>query len=88
MEYSLLSEINKKNLTAYLSNRGIKKYFWPDFFPAQSTPFLDYETLVGSEGKPVMADVVAYNSSAPIKRRPIVTTIKGDIPAIRISRPM
>jgi len=88
MEYSLLSEINKKNLTAYLSNRGIKQYFWPDFFPPQITPFLDYETLVGSEGKPVMADVVAYNSSAPIKRRPIVTTLKGDIPAIRISRPM
>ncbi len=86
MEYSLLSEINKKNLTTYFSNRGIKKYYWPDFFPSQDTPFLTFETLIGSEGKPVMADVVAYNSKAPIKRRPIVSTLKGDIPPIRISR--
>ena len=49
MEYSLLKEIDKKSLQAYLIARVFEKLFWPTFFPLKSTPFLTYETLIGSK---------------------------------------
>lgn len=88
MEFSLLHEMNKKTLSVYLSNQVEKKYFWHDFFPARQTPYLKYETLIGSYGNPVMADVVAENVPAPIKRRPVTKKLAGDIPPIKTSRPM
>ena len=88
MEYSLLKEINKKTLTAYLVARVYEKLFWPTFFPLKGTPFLNYETLVGSKGNRVAADVVAYDVSAPLKTRKTVTKLSGEIPSIRMKKKM
>lgn len=89
MEYSLLSkELNKKNLQAYLIARAYEKLYWPTFFPLKSTPFLNYETLIGSKGNRVAADVVAYDVSAPLKTRKTVSKLSGEIPAIRMKKKM
>jgi len=88
MEYSLLKEIDKKSLQAYLIARVYEKLFWPTFFPLKSTPFLTYETLVGSKGNRVAADVVAYDVSAPLKTRRTVSKLSGEIPAIRMKKKM
>lgn len=88
MEYSILKEVNKKNMEVYLANRPVQRYFWQDFFPAKVTPFLSVETIIGSKGNPVAADVVAYNTRAPEKKRKTVGKLTTDIPAIRISRAM
>lgn len=88
MEYSLLKEIDKKSLQAYLIARVFEKLFWPTFFPLKSTPFLTYETLVGSKGHRVAADVVAYDASAPLKTRRTVSKLSGEIPSIRMKKKM
>ena len=88
MEYSLLKEIDKKSLQAYLTARVFEKLFWPTFFPLKSTPFLTYETLIGSKGNRVAADVVAYNASAPLKTRRTVSKLSGEIPSIRMKKIM
>jgi len=89
MEYSLLkSAINKKNMQAYLNARVFDKLYWPTFFPLKSTPYLSYETLIGSKGNRVAADVVAYDVSAPLKTRKTVSKLSGDIPAIRMKKKM
>jgi len=88
MEYSLLKEIDKKSLQAYLIARVYEKLFWPTFFPLKATPFLTYETLVGSKGHRVAADVVAYDTSAPLKTRRTVSKLSGEIPSIRMKKKM
>jgi hypothetical protein len=89
MEYSLLAKaINKKNMQAYLNARIFDKLYWPTFFPLKSTPFLTYETLIGSKGNRVAADVVAYDVSAPLKTRKVVSKLSGEIPAIRMKKKM
>lgn len=88
MNPTILSEINAKNLSAYLTGRVFKKFYWTDFFPLTSTPFLTGKSIIGSKGAPVAADVVAYDTSAPQKSRKTVSTMEIDIPAIRISRKM
>jgi len=89
MEYSLLSkELNKKNLQAYLNARVFDKLYWPTFFPLKSTPYLSYETLIGSKGNRIAADIVAYDVSAPLKTRKTVSKLSGEIPAIRMKKKM
>ena len=88
MEYSLLKEIDKKSLQAYLIARVYEKLFWPTFFPLKATPFLTYETLVGSKGNRVAADIVAYDTSAPLKTRRTVSKLSGEIPSIRMKKKM
>lgn len=89
MEFSLLSkELNKKNLQSYLNARVYDKLYWPAFFPLKSTPYLSYETLIGSKGNRVAADVVAYDVSAPLKTRKTVSKLSGEIPSIRMKKKM
>jgi len=88
MKHSLLGEINKKSIGTYLLNLKPQLFYYPDFFPAETVDELKYETLIGSEGKPVAADIVAYNSSAPIKRREVIDKLTGTIPAERVKRIM
>ena len=78
MERSLLKELTKANIEAYVNRRReefLKKLFWQQFFPLKYTTQLTWESLSGSGGSPVMADVIEYNSSAPLKTRRIVTMI-------------
>src|SRR6056297_298584 len=62
--------------------------FWNRFFPLKYTTQLTWESLAGSGGNPVMADVVEYNASAPMKTRRTVSKQTGDIPKIAIKRQM
>jgi len=92
-EYTLFNEMNKKNLEVWINtSKSIKdnlaKQYWVSFFPMKPTPYLNYETLIGSEGYRVMADVVAYNSSAPLKTRKSISKLTGSIPSIRVKRQM
>lgn len=91
MERSLLSELNKKNITAYINRARevyLKRLFWTMFFGLKYTTQLTWESLSGSAGTPVMADVIEYNASAPLKTRRVITKQSGDIPKIAIKRKM
>lgn len=92
-EYKLFNEMNKKNLEIWIQkskiiNDRLKNQYWKTFFPMKTTPYLNYETLIGSEGYRVMADVVSYNSSAPLKTRKTINKLTGSIPSIRVKRQM
>ncbi|RXG66721.1 hypothetical protein ES695_01690 [Candidatus Atribacteria bacterium 1244-E10-H5-B2] len=87
-EYNMFNEMNKKNLQVWINKRLYKDQYWVRFFPMKTTPYLTYETLIGSEGNRVMADVVSYNSSAPLKTRKSISKLTGSIPSIRVKRQM
>ena len=90
MERSILSEsFNKANMEAYVNARReqfLKRLFWQKFFPLKYTTQLTWESLTGSGGSPVMADVIEYNASAPLKSRRVVTKTTGDIPKLALKR--
>ena len=91
MERSTLKELTKVNVEAYVNRQReewLKKLYWQSFFPLKYTTQLTWESLSGSGGNPVMADVIEYNSSAPLKTRRVVTKTSGDIPKIAIKRQM
>lgn len=88
MEHSILKEVTAKTLEVYLKNRVYDKLYYPDFFPIKYVNSLKWESLIGSQGNRVAADVVSYNSSAPVKTREVIKSLTGDIPPIRISRSM
>jgi hypothetical protein len=91
MERSLLSELNKSNLTAYvnaLREAKLKTMYWQQFFPLKASATLTWESLTGSAGVPVMADVIEYNSSAPLKSRVVVSKASGDIPKLALKYKM
>ncbi len=84
---NFLSEITQKTLGVYLDTKEYQKRYFINYFPLKYTPFLSFEVLIGSKGISA-ADVVSYNSSAPEKTRRVVDRLRGDIPAIRVSRVM
>jgi hypothetical protein len=91
MERSILKELTKVNVEAYVNRQRelfLQKMYWQQFFPLKYTTQLTWESLSGSGGNPVMADVIEYNSSAPLKSRRVVTKQTGDIPKIAIKRQM
>lgn len=91
MERSLLKELTNVNLIAYVNRQRdalLRKMFWATFFPLKPTLTLDWESMTGSSGAPVMADVVEYNVSAPLKTRRVVSSAKGDIPKMTLKRRM
>ena len=92
MERSILVEsFNKANMEAYVNARReqfLKRLFWNKFFPLKYTTQLTWESLTGSGGSPVMADVIEYNASAPLKTRRVVSKVSGDIPKIALKRQM
>lgn len=91
MERSLLKELTNVNLVAYINRQRdaiLRKTYYQLFFPLKQTLTLDWETLSGSSGIPVMADVIEYNASAPLKTRDTVTHATGDIPKMSLKRRM
>lgn len=87
-ERSILKELDNKTLEAYLKVRQYKTLFFETYFPFKTVSQLDYTTLIGDQGNMVAADVVSYNSSAPIKSRKVVGKLTGSIPAIRMKKVM
>jgi hypothetical protein len=81
-------EATSKNLSVYLTGRVYEQLYYPDIFPVKRVNQLSYETLIGAKGNRVAADVVTYNSSAPVKTRKVISRLTGEIPPIRISREM
>jgi hypothetical protein len=91
MERSILKELTKINVEAYVNRQRelfLQKMYFQQFFPLKYTTQLTWESLQGSGGSPVMADVIEYNSSAPLKSRRVITKTTGDIPKIAIKRQM
>ena len=91
MERSILKELTKVNVEAYVNRQReifLSKLYWQQFFPLKYTTQLTWESLAGTGGNPVMADVIEYNSSAPLKSRRVITKTTGDIPKIAIKRQM
>jgi len=91
MERSILKELTKINVEAYVNRQRelfLQKLYWQQFFPLKYTTQLTWESLAGSGGNPVMADVIEYNSSAPLKSRRVITKTTGDIPKIALKRQM
>lgn len=88
MNPTILKEITQKNLTAYLAARVFRKFYFLDLFPLTYTPYLTAKSITGSMGAPVAADVIAYDASAPLKKRKTVDKVEFDIPKTAISRKM
>jgi len=89
MPYELLTtDINPAKLDTYMTKNPWPSQIWKTFFPPKQTPFLSFQTLMGTEGPPVAADTVAYNSSAPEKTRKTLSKYNGEIPAIRMKKIM
>jgi len=88
MEHSILMEATNRNLEIFLKNRVYEGLYYQDFFPVKTVRTLKYETLIGSKGNRVAADVVSYNSSAPEKTRKVISRLTGDIPPTRMKKIM
>ena len=88
MQRSNLKAINGKNLETYLINRIFDPVFFSRFFPLKMVTQLVLQTLIGTVGNRVAADVTAFNATAPVKRRQKSDETTTRIPAIRISRIM
>jgi hypothetical protein len=84
---NLLSEVTQKAMAVYLDKKEWEKRYYVNYFPLKYTPFLSFETLIGSKGISA-AEIVSYNSSAPEKTRRVVDRLRGDLPAIRVKRIM
>ncbi len=84
---SILSEVTQKAIAIYLDKKEWEKRYYVNYFPLKYTPFLTFETLIGSKGISA-ADICSWNSSAPEKTRRTVDRLRGDIPPIRVKRIM
>lgn len=86
MERTLLKEVNKTNIEARLNTRKVKPVVYPNFFDLKKVETLEFETLVGEKGVPVMADVISFDAKAPIKTRKTIEKLSGEIPKIAVKR--
>lgn len=75
-------------MEARLNSRKVKPVYFPNFFGIKAKNSLKWETLTGEKGAPVIADVISYDSSAPIKKREVVGKMSGDIPKTAVKRGM
>lgn len=88
MEFSILKSILKpKVLAGFVAEWQPGKSPIEKYLPYKTVPALTYEVVLGNEQRP-LGDVVSYNSAYPIKSRPALTKLKGDLPAIRLQRQM
>ena len=88
IERSILKELTNKTLDAYLAARQYDQLFFKTYFPFKRVSSLTYTTLIGDKGNMIAADVVSYDSSAPLKIRKKVNSLTGKIPAIRMKKTM
>jgi hypothetical protein len=88
MENTIIKEITTKGLETYFKSRQYEAMYWPTLFPLKNVTRLDFTTLIGEQGSRVAADVIAFDASAPLKTRRVVSKMTGDIPKIALKRKM
>ncbi|PNE28541.1 major capsid protein E [Tannerella sp. oral taxon 808] len=88
MERSLLKLVNQTNMAARLNTKYVKPMYFPNFFGVKKVSTLTWETLVGEQGAPVIADVISFDASAPQKSREVIRKLSGDIPKTALKRGM
>ena len=88
MEFSILKDILKpKVLSAFVEEWKAEESPIIKYMPYKTVPSLRYQIVQGEEQRP-LADIVAYDTSFPLKSRPALSKITGDIPALRLMRQM
>lgn len=89
MAKSNLEYLDQRNMKVLIENYPlVGKFFWPELFPTQYNQDLKIAYLRNNMGIPVAADVVSFDSKAPIKTRKVVDKIDGEIPKIEIDMPL
>lgn len=88
MERSLLKLVNQTNMAARLNTKYVKPMYFPNFFGTKKVSTLTWQTLVGEQGAPVIADVISFDASAPQKSREVIRKLSGDIPKTAVKRGM
>lgn len=88
MERSLLQMVNRTNMMARLNSKYVKPLYFPNFYGLKKVSTLEWNTLVGDQGAPVMADVISFDASAPQKSREVLRKLSGDIPKLALQRSM
>lgn len=83
----LVKEFSAPDMQAYVEQYNLADLYYKTYFPAVYTPLLTFEALQAQFSAKIAADVVAFDSRAPRKGRPLPGKITGDIPKIEISRP-
>lgn len=79
-----LDQVNMEaEVNSYKPGKGL---VWQKLFPLKFTPKFDLKGIEGSEGIPVSADRVAFNTKAPLKTRKTVGTWSGTLGKIAISK--
>jgi hypothetical protein len=86
MDKTIFNTFTHKNAKGYIDKRTYTPRVFPNFFKITPTAFLNFETLIGSQGRPVAADVIAYGAGAPRKTRKVLSKLQGDIPQIASAR--
>ncbi|MFW6145230.1 MAG: major capsid protein [bacterium] len=85
---TLIEELSAKVFDGYVRSLPFDQWYWPTLFPAKATATLNYTTLIGEKGAPVIADFVAFGATIPQKRRDVIDKMFGEITKIAISRKM
>ena len=89
MQNSILTEITKENLGAYLSkSEYLNNFVFPKFFTWKPAISTDFSVIIAQSGNTIAGDICALDSSSPEKRRKIVSRLTGEIPPIKLHRKM
>ena len=84
---SPLFDLNQVDLQAELNSYTLGAgQVWPTLFPLKYTSSLEIKSLEGDEGIPVNADLIAFNSKSPTKKRKTVGKWSGTLGKTSISR--
>lgn len=82
----LIPEFKAADMAAYIQQYNMGDLFYTNYFPTSFTPELTFKALQAQYGAKVAADVVAFDSRAPRKGRPLPGNVLGDIPKVEIAR--
>lgn len=82
----LVPSFRQADAQAYIETFPFEELPYQSVFPLLYQPDLKWSGIEAEFGAKVMADVVAFNSRAPRKGRPLPSKISGDMPKIEVAR--
>lgn len=82
----LVPDFRQADAQAYIETYPFEELQFQRGFPLLYQPDLKWSGIEANFGAKVMADVVAFNSRAPRKGRPLPSKISGDIPKVEVAR--